>query len=696
MKKQFESIISCLISGSQAAAPLTGIEITKQFQPDETTPVATFRNLNAAALISLCGESHPSRSRVKKFFNSLRDQPAWRDRVDFYDRCASLIGPEIEERYKLHEDFRRALDELYQWVKNPQNFTNREETIKKVWGVFFPEGVSLLNNKRQNIEVLRTKRAVQISELNQDPISEPASEILFTSNVLLTLPSPNMSIDELALSENLKTRLCEIHRESQRYWYDHPIQIGVDKAKNEVVHGLKGLDQAVAFEKSRGVVKKDAKVHCVLSVSVTHPGLQSLAKAYLEEVLKQAIAIYHLHVYVLTESDVGKLIDEILDPACRYYFGSPCGHILRDTVGVDGEYGRHYSLLKSISAFWQVLLNSDLKGTFKIDLDQVFPQNELIKETGASAFEHLKTPLWGAGGVDQNGDQIRLGMIAGALVNEKDIIHSLFTPDVSFSHENITGEEWVFCSRLPQALSTEAEMMCRYGGDKLNGVDRCIQRIHVTGGTCGILVESLRRHRPFTPSFIGRAEDQAYLLSVLFDETREKLRYVHKDGLIMRHDKDVFAGEAIRSASIGKLINDYARILLFSYYARALPWALKDTKDILDPFTGCFVSHIPFTVVSLRLALKGAVFFNEGRPTEGYQLLKIGTTRLFGILNELAGSSNSLKERYLKEKKAWNIFYDLLDKIEWGLEKGEPFAIDLKEKAHALIKAAEMNLNVPK
>ena len=106
-------------------------------------------------------------------------------------------------------------------------------------------------------------------------------------------------------------------------------------------------------------------------------------------------------------------------------------------------------------------------------------------------------------------------MIAGALVNEADLHRSLFTPDVQFPARPPSPEEHFFFSTLPQALSTEAEMMARYDGSGLDGRRKCIERIHVTGGTNGILIDSWRRHRPFTPTFIGRAEDQAYILSAL-------------------------------------------------------------------------------------------------------------------------------------------------------------------------------------
>lgn len=55
-------------------------------------------------------------------------------------------------------------------------------------------------------------------------------------------------------------------------------------------------------------------------------------------------------------------------------------------------------------------------------------------------------------------------------------------------------------------------MMIRYD-NFIDGINKCIQRVHVTGATNGILVEALKKFKPFKPTFIGRAENQAYTLS---------------------------------------------------------------------------------------------------------------------------------------------------------------------------------------
>jgi hypothetical protein len=252
-------------------------------------------------------------------------------------------------------------------------------------------------------------------------------------------------------------------------------------------------------------------------------------------------------------------------------------------------------------------------------------------------------------------------MIAGALVNEKDIGKSLFTPDVKLPSGKISPDEHIFFSTLPQAVSTEAEMMTRYTSSNLEGIKKCIQRIHVTGGTNGIRIDALRKYRPFTPSFIGRAEDQAYIFSALFQQPA-RLAYVHKDGLIMRHDKEAFAKQAIESAYIGKLLGDFIRILFFSHYARILAGNVTELKQKVDPFTGCFISRIPATVVYLRFALKAASFWEEKDNEKGYEFVRDGFRRIERAI--LLIDSGELKRVYERERNGWNLYYDILDMIE--------------------------------
>ena len=684
MIEQFQSIISALIQPRKVENTFSILDDSRIFDRDLVDEADVARALNAAFLFKLCGATHPLSKRAERFFAHMADSEPWAAVTQFYIDGLTLVIQEIEDICKQDAQFAARLGSLSQWLSNQENTKDANDMAEAVWSVFFPEANGILSNKQEGIEGLRAKRIVTISELNKSPITDPARQILFTSNVLLTVCPSSRSISELPYSHTLKKKLQGIRGEPQLFFYDHPIQLGVEPEKNEILYGLRGLDTAFEFERSRGNISQDTRAVCVLSVSTTHRGLQRVAKGWLEEEFVHSDKLNNMNVYIFTESDTRRLIEEILAPAAMHYLNLKDEEASFDIFGVDGEYGRHYSFLKAIAPFWKILIQPEIKATFKIDLDQDFPQAELAQQTGNSAFEHFSTPLWGARGLDSGGQPVELGMIAGALVNQKDMSQSLFTPDVPFPNRPPHPDEYIFFSTLPQALSTEAEMMTRYDTNELDGKKRCIQRIHVTGGTTGILVDSLRHYRPFTPSFIGRAEDQAYIVSVLLNPGT-RLAYAHKDGLIMRHDKEVFAQEAIQSAYVGKLVSDYVRILYFSAYAKVLAHDVQKLKETIDPFTGCFVSRIPTTLVYLRFALNAASFFDRGEKEEGLQFVHTGAKRIKSALRFVEGDPNELKQQYKKEHLAWDLFYDTLSAVEEGLKKGEAFARDLKTRAESIL-----------
>jgi hypothetical protein len=663
-----------------------GVGLTTAGASITNREASIIQSINAAFIVLLAGQGHREFEEAGELLARLQASTKWQEYAGFYLNGVSQITREIETVCEEDAGFASRLRSLAHWLSDLENFQDSREFTERIWSVFFPEAAGVWDNEAKRVKQLRDRRTVGVSQLNPDPITDTARQVLFTSNVLLTLPPQSKSIDELPLSAELKSELGSIVQEPQRYWYDHPIQIGVQPESNEVLYGLNGLASALDFERARGDVQEQARLNCVLSVSVTHLGLHSIAKQYLGEVLARAGALEGINAFVFTESDTRRMVTQVLAPAAQRYLNQNDAAALFGFFGVDGEYGRHYSFLKAIAAFWSVFIQPEIKGTFKIDLDQVFPQPELVEYTGASAFDHFKTPLWGAHGVDCLGRPLELGMIAGALVNQSDIHKSLFTPDVAFPdpQAGISPEDHFFFSRLPQALSTEAEMMARYASAQLDGKHTCLQRVHVTGGTNGILVDSLRRYRPFTPSFIGRAEDQAYLLPT-FPEPGDRLAYVHAAGLIMRHDKEAFAQEAIQSAHIGKLIGDYERILYFSAYARALAGDVGKVKQLFDPFTGGFISQIPTTVVFLRFALKAASFFAQGQEEQGLGFVKTGIPRIRKALDFIHGHPSPLKQQYENERRGWDLFYDTLEAAEEALDRRDDFALDLRRKAQKIL-----------
>ncbi|OQY32862.1 MAG: hypothetical protein B6241_09725 [Spirochaetaceae bacterium 4572_59] len=541
----------------------------------------------------------------------------------------------------------------------------------------FPEKNFAGGDFKNQQEEIRKRRTVDITELNQNPIQDPAGEILFSSNVLLTVPPENYYSK---LTPSMQERARAVASEDQQFWFDHPILMGVETDANEMIYGLRGLADTLKYEKENGHAASDAQMTVILSLSVTHNGLKNLAHEYLAKELENAGSLEGLKVYLFTEEDTKFLASHL---SCLSDVPES-QEAISAVFGVDGCYGRHYSFLKALAPLWTICMDPKVKGTFKIDLDQVFPQKELTKQTGKSAFQHFMTPLWGAGGVDSRGRDVTLGMIAGALVNEKDIHKGIYTADIPLPDENapLKGETRVFDKLKVMSASTRGEMMTRYNSAQFpehpDGKSRCISRVHVTGGTNGILCETLRQYRPFTPGFIGRAEDQAYILSVLLgnpsgDQEGPLLRYVHESGLIMRHDKEAFAGDAIAAAKLGTWIGDLLRLLYFSFYARFIPGSVEAVKEELDPFTGCFITPFPYTMVFLRLILK---VLDE--PQNREVLLDLASRRLGSFVT---GEENgeTVKAEWMAEREGWDLFYDSLDLLESEIEEGTDRAKELTE-----------------
>ncbi len=649
--------------------------------------------LPAAFLIKLCGEEHPLSRQAENLFILAHTLPETAPVADFFSKALAGIHNEFSHIAEHDPSFKQAVTSALEYSDPEKHDLTDADTERDVfWSVFFPEAEGILQNKGRRIKELRRKRTVEVLRVNRNPITNPGNELIFTSNIILTLPKADSDPIEWDLPHPLRQKIKAAMTEEQRYFYDHPIQIGTLPENNEILYGLNGLNQTVKWEKQQGNMDKDNKLTCILSVSVTHTGLQGIAKEYIHHEIKKYGSFEHLDIYVFTETDTKEIISSVLIPALSLAHPEAIDKIhtniikLEKVFGVNGEYGRHYSFLKAASAFWQVFIDTGKRGTFKIDLDQIFPESELKSQTGKSAFEHFTTPLWGATGKDFFGNKVHLGMIAGALVNERDISKGIYTPDVRFEDSmKGTPEQRIFYSKLMMGFSTEAELMTRYGENGIDGETKCIQRIHVTGGTNGILTNYLRAYRPFTPSFIGRAEDQCYILSVLA-RPGTKLAYLHEDGLIMRHDKETFASDAIKAASFGSTIGDYIRTLYFTKYVEMLTNGNPGRiKKIIDPFTGCFVSRLPVTIVYLRFALKALEISQKEGLEHGTAFLLQGIKRIDSAFTFTKGKRSPFERELSLEKEGWDLFYDILDDFESFSSKEKTAVEELKQTAEVIL-----------
>ena len=591
------------------------------------------------------------------------------------------------EQSKKNPDFNRILSGIKDALSSGEKETGDNLILK----LFHPESLFFSDNRKEGVSELRKRREIKLEKLNSSPVTDPASELIFTSNFMLTIPISEIMLEKADISAEVKDEIKAIMKDKQDFWFDHPVPAGIPDRNNELLYGLENLAETLDYEKKRGSCPADSRLTVIISVSVTHNRLKNILHKYLDQVLKKISGLENLDIYFFTENDTENIINRILIPAAEKA-GSIETNNLMEVFGVDGEYGRHYSFLKAVAPLWKVLADSRKKGTFKIDLDQVFPENELISETGKSAFEHFMSPLWGAEGKDWKGRNIELGMIAGSLVNEKDIKKSIFEPDVSYPDKKPAGEDAVFFKQYPMALSTEAEMNLQ----KYNDPDTCQIRYHVTGGTNGILTSALRKYRPFTPTFIGRAEDQAYILSVLFRKKDSSLiRYLHQPGLKMRHDKDAFISETIKSAKTGTYIGDLVRILAFSCYSDIAGGGVDEFKEETDPFTGSFISRIPATLMLFKLLLhiQDKLENSNTKPpgNDDYieSLITAASERLTSAL-ELFKNREKLSEKFENERNGWDCYYDIIDYIEKQTTEKNSFSEQLLKESEKIFQSCKI------
>ena len=517
--------------------------------------------------------------------------------------------------------------ETIRFHKNINEVSNSNSC--NMWNYFCPTA-QMAHEDAENLatSILKRRRLKNLKK-SEVQLKEPAKELLLSSNVLI---SPPIDINSKNIPSQFLEEAVNFTKKEQDYWYDHPIPMDASIGENELVYGLKKLDKAIDFEKKCDVIAPNSKMAMVLSISVTHTGMEELAERYVADLINENLKLKNLDLYLFNENLCKQIISMV----------SPKKETVYGIFGVNGSYGRHFSFLKAILALWNKTINSKTKFTFKIDLDQVFDQKFLLNLHGKTALQLLCNPYWGGSATDYKGKSVDLGMIAGGLINQSDSSIGIFVPDVKRPKtkeitSNVSSKR-IFCSQWPQAISTETEI--GYSGNDL-------QRVHVTGGTTGINLNSLIKWKPFTPSFISRAEDQAFVLSAFHQSAY--LSQLHAPGLIMRHDKASFAGRSIANAADSKAIGDIERILLFSNYSDILHVNKSEIVEHMWPFTSSFISDNPEILAGLIFALDGA--------NKSTDYVEKGSKRL---LLTIEFCRTKMKKQLDHEIEGWNIYYDSL------------------------------------
>jgi len=695
LKKLMSKLWSAFLGHKDA---IDKIDLTQQF---EAPPIELVK-INAAVLICLCGKEHPM------------FQEAW----DYLGVPDATCGEQKETYLKFYEiiqeEFIKRLESDSALVKVLQDVIQAGDPDRLKAArleIFNPLAAKTLSrfDAEHIVKDIQKQNRLRLIANNENFIVDPIKEVIFTTNVLVIPPRSESLIPE-GLPGWAKKSLKSVIRLPVDWYFDHPMEMATTRDAlhaSEFILCLKRLEETfraeIEIEKAawKDHIGEGDKVPLYISISPTHGGMYLGSAA--REVLKCQYAaavesgilpeLKIVEPYLYSQADVKQLINDVLVPAAKRYFPEIQDKEIEGYLsffGVEGYYAMHYNFLKAFGSLAK-FMDPRVKAVIKIDTDQSFPAERFYRETGSCWLETFTLPTLGALARDQNERKIYLGCFAGSLTNLNELIDKddLFLPDISVPDVPETipeGEAGVFYQGLLQSLITRGEAFppeVQWRALKILN-EYPYMRTFVTGGTIGFLIEALERYAPFVDAHVHRAEDQAFLLSVLFDQyDGNLLRYLYFPGLHMIHEKESFASESIKIAEPYKKIYDLERIWNFSHLARALceikGWDFKDVRKTLNFFTASFIQTFPGLLALTRFVL--SVAGKGGRSREDIIYQEEGLRRLSKIAFSQERYYRDTKTRVAKQIKAWRFYYDLMIKLREGAKKRDPFALALKKKA---------------
>jgi hypothetical protein len=121
-----------------------------------------------------------------------------------------MVEAEIEEICCRDRGFRHTVTEVNSFLSRSSHDHKPHETVEMFRRLFFPEGLDICEHRSRKTAELREKRKISITKLNPLPVCDPAREILFTSNILITVPDLSVGMQGLALGPALKRELEQL------------------------------------------------------------------------------------------------------------------------------------------------------------------------------------------------------------------------------------------------------------------------------------------------------------------------------------------------------------------------------------------------------------------------------------------------------------------------------------------------------
>lgn len=563
-------------------------------------------------------------------------------------------------------------------VENFLRYYSRPEQAEKVDGVLelFESGVNqeLLAEAISKVwmpELELDDREIlprwQLTNLRANPEPIKPTEVVLQLNALYTLPE--QSAAELKGLPAQFTRLVPELRTNPGEKvadYDHPVPLYEEDSHHELVSCLQELEGDVAFEKQQGVLPADYRVPVLLSVSVTHAGLDKPAGRWIEWLLEEK-QYHHLQVLVLTEERVRGLKTELLKGASEAPGTGHAGHGGTDEAvtsataaasanaesaatvnavddplevfSVFGKYGRHFNALK----YSQLILEKthNVRAGFKLDTDEGIRSRNLHEATGSTWFQTLCHSYWGGEAEDWQGRSVELAVNEGEYMNSTDIDtlgfdKAMRAPDVAIPN-TWTGPNMFF-----QKSFAHGRMTALY--NSINSLEAGISHPVVKGGGYGISNHGLQHGLPFTFSWVGRAEDQQFYFSGL----PYGLRGVFHPDLRIAHYKSAVSGAEKKTAAT-RFIGDMYRLIIFQRLAGML-----GVKEQIDPMPGVFAGELARAQAVFASLLKACEFTVQNNEAAAAYIVDQGVAELLDLEDRI--DRGEVDAEFRRERAQWSLF----------------------------------------
>ena len=497
----------------------------------------------------------------------------------------------------------------------------KEERARSVAYAWTPE---LAMNEK---DILQRWRLTKVKP-NPEPIL--ATEVMIQLNALYTLPDPGKSRIPPHLAppwEALRHEPGEAIAD-----YDHPVPL-FHTESHELIDCLDELDEDLAFEKQQGILPPHYKVPILVSVSVTHPNIDSITGDWVKHLIANK-NYRNMEIFILTEHGCRTI--------CSTLFGAdfPLFTVL-------GAYGAHFNALK----YAQLIFSKShgIRAGFKLDTDEGIRSRDLFKARGKTWFQVMCHEYWGGSARDWKGRKVLLGINEGEYINSKDIqrlgyAESLRQPDVMVPKSH-SGPDLFFSKGFAHGRATALY-------NRFNFLEDFLSHPVVKGGGYGITNQALRQATPFTLSVVGRAEDQQFYFSGL----SRGIRGIFHPDLRIAHYKDRVAASEGKTAAT-RFAGDMFRLVLFGHLAEVL-----GVKEDIDPMPGVFASVLAPAQSFFHILTHAYHYCRKNDDAAADYLLGTVLKRLQTLRSDI---KNGTIQRLLKEEEnGWRRFTDMSLKLD--------------------------------